>query len=150
MSNFTKTISYLKRNGIKNTCDTIIERLDSTHLEPIQKELKDYKGCLHYATKERQENESQTRKAQMTRTFSTQYSFSILVPAYETNETYLIQMIDSVMRQTYAKVELVIADASKSNQVEQTVKKYEQETLPEIRKENSYVIAENMKWKMMD
>lgn len=136
MSNFTKTISYLKRNGIKNTCDTILERLDSTHLEPIQKELKDYKGCLHYATKERQENEPQIRKSQMTRTFSTQYSFSILVPAYETNTTYLIQMIDSVMRQTYAKVELVIADASKSNQVEQTVKKYEQETLPEIRKEN--------------
>ena len=127
MSAIIKTISYLKRNGIKNTCDTIMERLDSVHLEPIQKELKGYEGCLHYANKEREANQIQLRQEQMNRQFSSSYSFSIIVPAYETNEKYLIQMIDSVMLQTYTKVELVIADASKSNHVEQIVKKYVEE-----------------------
>ena len=136
MSAIIKTISYLKRNGIKNTCDTIMERLDHVHLEQIQKELKGYEGCLHYATKEREANEIQLRQEQMNRKFSPSYSFSIIVPAYETKENYLIQMIDSVMRQTYTKVELVIADASKSNQVEQVVKKYIEEILSEIKKEN--------------
>ena len=136
MSAIIKTISYLKRNGIKNTCDTIMERLDPIHLEPIQKELKGYEGCLHYATKERQANEVQLRQEQMNRKFSPPYSFSIIVPAYETKESYLIQMIDSVMRQTYTKVELVIADASKSNQVEQVVKDYVKKNLPKIKEEN--------------
>ena len=136
MSAIIKTISYLKRNGIKNTCDTIMERLDSVHLEPIQKELKGYEGCLHYANKEREANQIQLRQEQMNRQFSSSYSFSIIVPAYETNEKYLIQMIDSVMLQTYTKVELVIADASKSDHVEQIVKKYVEENLPEIKKEN--------------
>lgn len=136
MSNVIKTISYLKRNGIKNTCDAIMERMDSTHLEPIQRELRGFEGCLHYATKDREENEEKVRREQMERKFTREYSFSILVPAYETKEPYLIQMMDSVMRQTYGKVELVIADASKSNSVERVVKRYQEEVLPKLRQEN--------------
>lgn len=136
MSNLTKTLSYLKRNGIKNTCDTILERLDSIHLEPIQRELQGFEGCLCYASKNREKNEESLRKEQMSRTFSNAYTFSILVPAYETKETYLVQMIDSVMRQTYAKVELIIADASKSNKVQRVVKEYQEKTLPFIKTGN--------------
>ena len=51
--------------------------------------------------------------------------FSILVPLYETKETYLREMVDSVLSQTYGNFELILADASASDRVEQVVKTYE-------------------------
>lgn len=132
MSNLIKTISFLKRNGIKNTFFTIKERLDKKNLEQIQLELKDYKGARYYASVERQEHEEETRHFQSQTNFKERYLFSILVPAYETDKQFLIEMIDSVMRQTYAKVELIIADASKSNNVKETVSEYEKETLSKL------------------
>lgn len=43
---------------------------------------------------------------------------SIVVPAFETPELFLCQMIDSVTAQTYGNWELCIADGSESSQVE--------------------------------
>ena len=40
---------------------------------------------------------------------------SILVPAYETPELFLRQMIDSVLQQSYGRLELCIADGSPSD-----------------------------------
>ena len=49
---------------------------------------------------------------------------SILVPAYETPEVFLRQMIDSVLEQSYGKLELCIADGSPSDRVRRTVEAY--------------------------
>lgn len=134
MSNYSKTISYLKRNGIKNTCCEIAERIDRIHLEEIQKKAAAYKGSryfceekvrLMYASKKeagRMQPEKITNKPE----FQKDFLFSILVPAYETNPKHLREMLDSVVAQgIFARVELVIADAGKSNQVEQIVKEYQ-------------------------
>lgn len=136
MGNLGKTISYLKRNGLKDTCHTIRERLDGSHLEQIQRELADYEGARFFADGLRQAHADEVRKEQAERRFRDEYLFSILVPAYETQEVYLKEMIDSVMRQTYAKVELIVADASQSDRVERVVEEYREYDLPIIRRAN--------------
>ena len=49
---------------------------------------------------------------------------SILVPAYETPEPFLRQMIESVLKQSYGNLELCIADGSPSEQVKRTAEEY--------------------------
>ena len=51
-------------------------------------------------------------------------SFSILVPAYETPEPFLRQMIESVLGQSYKNAELCIADGSASEQVRRVAEEY--------------------------
>ncbi len=51
--------------------------------------------------------------------------FSIVVPAYETDEQYLREMLDSVVGQTYVNWELCVADASdKTGTVEKVLREY--------------------------
>lgn len=133
MSNFSKTISYLKRNGIKSTCYEVAERLDKTNLEEIQKKAAAYKGnryfCdekvwLMYAAGDDLRHIPLNKLPDKPR-FQKDFVFSILVPAYETNPRYLKEMLDSVIAQSeFAKVELIVADAGKSDRVEQVVKAY--------------------------
>lgn len=49
---------------------------------------------------------------------------SIVVPTYETTEKFLGELLDSVVNQTYGNWELVLADGSKSDKVEQFVEEY--------------------------
>lgn len=133
MSNTLRTISYLKRNGIKNTCDTIRERLDRVHLEPIQRELAGYEGARFWSDSHRQAAAVTCRAHQSAHRFKKEYVFSILVPAYETKQQYLREMMDSVMCQTYSRVELIIADASESDKVLRTVQAYMEHELAALK-----------------
>lgn len=49
---------------------------------------------------------------------------SVLVPAYETPEGFLREMIESVLNQSYSRLELCIADGSPSDQVQRVVETY--------------------------
>ena len=49
---------------------------------------------------------------------------SIAVPVFETPERFLKEMIDSVLKQTYANWELCIADGSRSNYVAKIIQEY--------------------------
>lgn len=106
MSNFTKTINYLKKNGIRHAYYAAKERIEEER-----------KTDYYYREPSEEELETQRRE-------SADYSvrFSIVVPAFETKEDFLREMIDSVCRQSYSRWELVIADASNSDSVERTVK----------------------------
>lgn len=53
---------------------------------------------------------------------------SIVVPAYETPEGYLRQLVGSVCAQTYPRWELCIADGSSSDAVAHVIEEYRQET----------------------
>ena len=52
------------------------------------------------------------RKAEESRVFTKDITFSILVPLYNTPEKFLREMIESVTAQTYGKWELCLADGS--------------------------------------
>ena len=50
---------------------------------------------------------------------------SILVPTYETKPLFLVQLLDSIVAQTYGNWELCLADASVADEVEQIVVQYQ-------------------------
>ncbi|MBQ8591297.1 MAG: glycosyltransferase [Lachnospiraceae bacterium] len=99
---------YCKRNGISRTFFTAMERML----------LKDNK-CYEWKDLPQEELEKQRQ-----RVFRNAITFSILVPAYETDSNFLCQMMDSLLNQTYPHWELVIADASKTDAVENIVRDY--------------------------
>lgn len=109
VSNLRKTWNYLKKNGIKQAYYAIRERVG-------QEKAEEYS----YLPLTEEELAVQRKKGAGYTT-----KFSILVPTYETKEEYLREMIDSVLAQTYEKFELILADASSSDCVEDIVKTYE-------------------------
>ena len=108
-SNLKKTIHYLKKNGIRQAFFAARERIDSER-------------CDDYTYQAPTEEELLWQRSDGRRFF---VKFSILVPAYETREDYLRAMVESVLNQTYGNFELILADASESNQVEQVMKTYD-------------------------
>lgn len=104
--NLKKTLRYLKKNGLRRAYYAARERIEEEKSEQY-----------HYVEPSADALEGQRRK---TEAYS--YRFSIVAPAYETKEEYLRAMIDSVRRQSYAKWELIIVDASGSGAVERLVK----------------------------
>ena len=83
-SNIKKTLRYLKKNGIRAAFYAAKERM-----EREREDTYDYVP-VEEAVLERQRQEADS--------FSVR--FSILVPLYETKESYLREMIDSVLGQT--------------------------------------------------
>lgn len=112
MSNVRKTVNYLKKNGIRHAYYAARER--------IEEERKD-----NYIY---QEPSAELLKKQREETKDYPYLFSIVVPAYETKEEFLREMIDSVRRQSYRKWELIIVDAGSSETVERVVQEMMKET----------------------
>lgn len=124
MSNMTKTVSYLKRNGWKHTINAVMERIDQKHRDAMQIQAAAWQGCRDWSEASVAAGAA-TRAAKIS--FSKNIRFSILVPAYETAEEHLREMIDSVLNQTYSNLELILADASASDRVQRVVAEYEQD-----------------------
>lgn len=83
------------------------------------------------------------KASQMREEFSHDTKFSILVPAYETKETFCKEMIASCINQTYDNWELIIADASNSNIVKNVVDEIEEKRIKYVRVETNGGISEN-------
>lgn len=109
MANVKKTVYYLKRNGLKNTWYAVRERLDEKRNAPY---------CFTPVTET--EKAFQRRESEKFKT-----TFSIVVPAYRTAEIYLTELMTSVIKQTYPRWELVIADATEDDSVERVMKQYQ-------------------------
>ena len=90
-------ISYLKRNGVKESFYKAVERLARDRNESS------YELCRC--------SESEL-SVQREKKFTNPYRFSILVPVYNTEPDLLRQTLDSVGDQTYTNWELILADAS--------------------------------------
>lgn len=112
VNNLKKTARYLKKNGIRHACYAARERIEEERREQY-----------HY-----REPSEDLLAAQREETAAYPYLFSIVVPAYETKEAFLREMIDSVRRQSYERWELVIADASSSGIVERIVEEIREAT----------------------
>ena len=95
-SNWKKTYYYLKKNGLKSAVLAAMERLEKSendgyqYVQPSEGEL--------------------AKQRQVSR--DGEILFSILVPVYRTPERYFLEMIQSVLDQTYSNWELLLGDAS--------------------------------------
>lgn len=132
LANIKKTWYYLQKNGISDTYYAVRERLYARNSDLYPD--KGYRFVPVVDTElERQRKVSFTNK----------YTFSILVPMYETKPEFAREMIDSVLVQTYPHWELILADASKSNLVQDTISEYTDERIKYYRLEKNAGISEN-------
>lgn len=126
IANFRKTINYLKKNGLWDTFLTALERL-------LTKEEKyGYEAPDEAALRAQQESAEDGKLL-----------FSILVPAYRTDERYLRAMLDSVLAQSYAHFELVLADATEDDSVGSIVREYRDDRIKYLHLSENKGISEN-------
>lgn len=104
-----KTLNYIKKNGVKPTAETIYERLTQAY-------DKNYSYEFPSAVEVSAQRE--------TSCVWEKPCFSILVPCYETDNGFLVKLLDALAKQTYGGWEVILADASKTSKVESTVKAY--------------------------
>lgn len=109
-NNIKKTLRYLQKNGIRHTYYAAKERIEEE------------KKTVYYY----KEPEDEQLELQRTDGRKFPYRFSIVVPAYETKEAFLCDLIASVQKQSYENWELIIADASESDRVEKVVLPYQE------------------------
>lgn len=108
MSNIIKTIRYFKRNGMINTYYAMKERLLETKGVPY-----DYEKPSQQMLEEQR---MQSKDASVL--------FSIVVPVYETPAEFLKELIESCLSQTYSNWELILADASKTENPYNIIREY--------------------------
>lgn len=106
-------IGYLKRNGITNSVFKAAERIKRDRQEASYNQIA-----------RSLEPDEETIKMQRERKFERPYKFSILVPLYETNEHMLRKMLSSVGNQTYTNWELILTDASKTDDRRNVVREF--------------------------
>jgi len=111
MSRLTEEI---KKNGIANTYYKVKEKRVKNLM------LQNYESERFAALPSKEELEAQKK-----RNFLKDLTFSIVVPTFHTPEEYLRQMIESVLGQTFCRVELCIADGSSDDEVERIVSEYQ-------------------------
>ncbi len=108
MTNLKKTYYYMKRNGVMPTIGAALERVQAPYFA-------DY----HYNLPSDSVLEEQRKTL-----WEQPVTFSVVVPAYETKETFLKVVMESLQNQTYPYWELIIADASSSDKVKVQCEKY--------------------------
>jgi len=126
-SNIVKTLNYIKRNGIKKGYYAVRERLELRKQPP-------------YVYTPISEEE---RLGQIAEVMEVKTKFSLLVPAFETNPTYMTALIDSVRAQTYSRWELIIADASVTDIVKSVIDQYADPRIRHIRLKSNMGISNN-------
>ena len=109
-SNFKKSIYYLRRNGMRKTLSAVKERLC-----PIGQPSYDWTPLPEEERKRQQEH---------VQAGFDRICFSIVVPLYCTPREYLSDMITSVIKQTYSKWELILADATEDTELGNIVECY--------------------------
>lgn len=125
--NLRKTISYLKRNGLRETLITIREHLPRSS-----------RNAYTYVPVAQQELELQSR-----REWEEPVTFSIVVPAYHTPERYFRELIESVRAQTYPHWQLVIGDAGEDDSLGKQAASYGDERICYHRLSGNRSIADN-------
>lgn len=113
-SMMSRLTGEIRKNGISNTYYKVKEKRAKNLA------LGDYESKRLAALPSKEELEAQSK-----RNFVRDITFSIVVPAFHTSEDFLRQMIESVLGQTFCRVELCIADASSDDSVEKIVREYQ-------------------------
>lgn len=127
VQNIKKTINYSKKNGYGEAFFAAWERVTEKYCADYDYHAPDE------AVLEAQRNDRSV----------SDIKFSILVPAFETQEVYMRALIDSCIGQTYDSWELIIADGSASDIVKNTADKYTDKRIKYIKLAENNGIAEN-------
>lgn len=128
-ANLKKTIYYLKRNGLKNTYYAILERLAESR-QPLYR----------FVPPDDAELDRQRRDC---KTWESAFTVSIVVPCYRTDSGHLLEMLESVRRQTYPHWELILADATEDDSVERVQASLADSRIRYVRLAENAGIAEN-------
>lgn len=113
-SMMSRLTGEIRKNGIANTYYKVKEKRAKTLA------LKDYESDRLKSLPTAEELESQRK-----RNFVKDITFSIVVPTFHTPELFLRQMVESVLGQTFCRVELCIADGSSDSSVEKVIREYQ-------------------------
>ena len=124
-----RTLHYLHRNGFKNTCYAVCERLEQRKKKPYQWLPPD--------------EEELARQRMPGSVSESACMISIVVPCYRTAEKYLLEMIESVRRQTYSCWELILADATEDDSVGKIARRQTDERIRYLPLSENLGIAEN-------
>lgn len=108
-------IKYLQHHSLSSLYVKMSERLYRDKVE------RDYDSWV----RERQVSEEELQK-QREYKFEQDITFSIIVPVFNTPESYLREMIESVLNQSYGKLELCIADGSTKETPWEIINEYQQ------------------------
>lgn len=126
LANLKKAYRYCKKNGALSAAYACMERLTEK------------KSCYEKRSLSEAELDAQKKTV-----WEQEETFSILVPAYETDGCHFREMIDSVLGQTYPKLELIIADASPSDKLKEELQYYKDDRLRYIRLHENKGISAN-------
>lgn len=127
LSNLKKTFYYIRKNGWTAAWQAVRERV----------------GDLRADDYAYQPPGAEEREAQRRRVWEEKTLFSVIVPAYETKEAYLEELLDSLQAQTYETWELIVADASRSGKVERVVRARQDARIRYWKLEKNGGISEN-------
>lgn len=108
VANLKKTYYYLKKNGFTAALFAVRERMSKSPYD-------------NYIYTSPDEETLERQRCESTK-IDNPVTFSILVPAYNTNPTYLVELLKSLSYQTYPYWELILADASSDITSEDCVK----------------------------
>ncbi len=109
-----RLVGEIKKNGVSNTYYKVKEKQAKNEAQ------KGYEKERLAELPDWEELEAQRR-----RHFMKEITFSIVVPTFHTPELFLRQMIESVLGQTFCRVELCIADGSSDDSVEKIAAEYQ-------------------------
>ena len=129
LANLKKTAYFIKRNGIKSTCYEILERVDAKKQQPYV-----------WEPPTPEQLEFQRRRAQES---GIDLKFSIVVPAYRTQERCLRELADSLLGQSYPDWELILADATEDDTVSKVMGEFQDARIRYVRLENNEGISVN-------
>lgn len=111
-----KTINYLKKNGLRHTFYAAKERMEQEKADNYS-----FVGATdEELLAQRIESEGLLKSKQGMEA----PLFSLLVPTFETKREFFFCLLDSIRLQSYPKWELILADASRTDQVKKALDEY--------------------------
>lgn len=117
LSSIKKTVAYAQKNGIVAAYYAAKERLE------------DNKKAYDYEEIPKETIIKQTEEMKDIQGLKKAPFFSILVPCYNTPSRFFIEMVESVIAQTYPKWELILADSSEDDKLREIVNEHYKDDL---------------------
>lgn len=109
MNKIKKGFNYLKNNGLKKTIKRVLEKIAEKLLNSKREKI-EQENYLKWI----ENNEPTIEEIEKQRNFKFEYEpkISVIVPMYNTQKNYFIELVNSLKGQTYTNWQLCLADGS--------------------------------------